>query len=279
MLTLPELKSTLRKYQISPKKYLGQNFLIDSDVVEDIITACGFANVDWVMEIGAGLGVLTDRLAREVKSVLAIEKDKNICLALKDLLKGFSNIKIICDDFLEMDLEAALVEAPYKLKAIGNLPYYITTPIIERLIENRNDFATIFIMVQKEVADRLCAKPGNKDYGSLSCYVQFYSKPRALLDISRRSFYPSPEVDSTFVELALLPRPSVQVNDSSKFFAVVKAGFGQRRKTLLNSLLSSDAIGLDKAGLEALLTGIGIDPGARAEQLSLEQFAKIADAI
>lgn len=276
---LPELKSALRKYNIVPKKYLGQNFLVDSDVVEDIMMACSFTNIDWVMEIGAGLGAMTTRLAREVKSVLAIEKDRTVCLALNDIMKGFSNVKVLCDDFLDVDIESVLVEAPFKVKVIGNLPYYITTPIIERLIDNRNNFETIFIMVQKEVADRICAKPGGKDYGSLSVYVQFYTKPKALLDIGRHAFYPQPEIDSTFIEMQVLPKPSVQVKDQSKFFAAVKAGFGQRRKTLLNSLLSSDAITLDKADLAALLTRIGIDPGIRAEQLSLQQFAMIADAI
>jgi len=276
---LPELKSALRKYNIVPKKYLGQNFLVDSDVVEDIMMACGFTNIDWVMEIGAGLGALTTRLAREVKRILAIEKDRTVCLALNDIMKGFSNVKVLCDDFLDVDIESVLVEAPFKVKVIGNLPYYITTPIIERLIDNRNNFETIFIMVQKEVADRICAKPGGKDYGSLSVYVQFHTKPKALLDIGRHAFYPQPDVDSTFIEMQVLPKPSVQVKDQSKFFAVVKAGFGQRRKTLLNSLLSSDAITLDKPGLAALLTRIGIDPGIRAEQLSLQQFAVIADAI
>lgn len=279
MLTLPELKSTLRKYGIVPKKYLGQNFLVDGDVVEDIMTACRFTSIDWVMEIGAGLGALTNRLARDVRRVLAIEKDRNVCLALNDILKGFSNVKIVCEDFLEMDLESALVEAPFKVKAIGNLPYYITTPIIERLIENRNNFDSVFIMVQKEVADRICAKPGGKDYGSLSVYAQFYTKPSVLLDINRHSFYPQPEVDSAFLELSVLAKPPVQVKDQSKFFAVVKAGFGQRRKTLLNSLLSSAAITLDKAALAALLERIGIDPGIRAEQLTLQQFALITDAL
>jgi 16S rRNA (adenine1518-N6/adenine1519-N6)-dimethyltransferase len=279
MLDLPELKSTLKKYGITPKKFLGQNFLVDRDVVEDIITVCGFKNLDWVMEIGAGLGALTRRLAREVKHVIAIEKDRGVCLALNDILKGFGNVRTVCDDFLELDLGSVLVEGPSKVKAIGNLPYYITTPIIERLIENRNNFETVFVMVQKEVAERICAGPGGKDYGSLSVYAQFYSRPRILLEINRHSFYPQPEVDSSFLELDLLPRPSVKVNDESRFFAVVKAGFGQRRKTLLNSLLSSEAIDLDKPALSALLMRLGIDPGIRAERLSLPQFAAISDAI
>ncbi len=276
---LPELRSTLRKYNITPKKYLGQNFLADRDVVEDIITVCGFKNFDWVMEIGAGLGALTCRLSREVRRVIAIEKDRSVCFALNDILKGFDNVRTVCDDFLDVDLGSVLVEAPSKVKAIGNLPYYITTPIIERLIDNRNDFDTVFIMVQKEVAERICARPGGKDYGSLSVYVQFYAKPRILLEINRSSFYPQPEVDSSFLELALPPKPSVKVNDERRFFTVVKAGFAQRRKTLLNSLLSSEAISLDKPDLSALLTRLGIDPGIRAERLSLAQFAAISDAL
>ncbi|MDD4878895.1 MAG: 16S rRNA (adenine(1518)-N(6)/adenine(1519)-N(6))-dimethyltransferase RsmA [Candidatus Omnitrophica bacterium] len=279
MFNSSELKSVLKKYRLSPKKYLGQNYLVDSDVVEDIIEDAKFSETDWVMEIGAGLGALTERLAREVKHVLAIEKDRNACVALGDILKGFSNVSIVCDDFLELDLERALSESPYKVKVIGNLPYYITTPIIEKLIVNRNNFETIFITIQKEVAERICAKPGGKDYGSLSVFAQYYTKPYILLDINRRAFYPEPEVDSSFIELSILQKPSVQANDTEKFFAVVRAGFGQRRKTLLNSLLSSEEIKLDKAGLAELLKKIGIDPNIRAEQLSLEEFARISNAL
>lgn len=279
MITEAELKSALKRYNISPKKYLGQNFLVDEVVVDRMIRACGLVKDDWVMEIGAGLGVLTRRLAREVKNVLAVEKDRNVCVALRDMVKGSGNINIICDDFLGLDIERTLIEAPEKIKVIGNLPYYITSPIIEKLITNRLNFDSIYITVQKEVAERICASPGGKDYGSLSVFVQFYTRPRILLNIGRDCFYPEPEVDSSFVELMVLRKPSVDVNDADKFFAVVKAGFGQRRKTLLNSLLSSEAITLDKNALAELLKKIGIDPGIRAEKLSLEQFARIANAI
>ena len=279
MFAVNELKAAFKRYNFFPKKYLGQNFLVDGDVIEDIITACGFTESDLVMEIGAGLGALTVRLAREVKSVVAIEKDRNICMALGDILKEFRNVKLICDDFLEVNLERALAVYPRKSKVIGNLPYYITTPIIEKLIGSRHNFESIFITVQKEVAERICANPGGKDYGSLSCFVQFYMRPRILLDIGAGAFYPKPEVDSSFVELAILEKPSVQVNDAEKFFAVVRAGFGQRRKTLLNSLLSSETIKLDKPALAELLKEIGIDPNIRAERLSLEEFARIANAI
>lgn len=279
LLTVKELKAAFRKYNFSPKKYLGQNFLVDGDVVEDIITACGFTESDLVMEIGAGLGALTGRLAHEVKNVVAIEKDRKVCMALGDILKEYSNVKLICDDFLEVNIECAVAGFSRKVKAIGNLPYYITTPIIEKFISNRSNFESIFITVQKEVAERICAKPGGKEYGSLSCFVQFYMKPRILLDIGKSAFYPQPEVDSSFVELAILEKPSVQVNETEKFFAVVRAGFGQRRKTLLNSLLSSEAIKLEKPALAELLKKIGIDPNIRAECLSLEEFARIANAL
>ena len=279
MLTAPELKAALRKYDISPKKYLGQNFLIDTDTIEDIITACKFTGSDRILEIGPGLGALTGRIAHSVESLIAIEKDKNVCGALGDMLKDVKNIRLICDDFLDVDLEKELAISSYKFKVVGNLPYYITSPIIEKLIESRNNFESIFITVQKEVAERLCAKPGGKDYGSLSCFVQFYTRPRILLDIGKHAFFPEPEVDSSFVELNILQKPSVEVKDADKFFAVIRAGFGQRRKTLLNSLLSSEGITLEKPALAELLKGIGIDPNIRAERLSLEEFARIADAI
>ncbi len=279
MLNLSELKSVLKKYGLTPRKYLGQNYLVDSDVIEDIIEACKFNDTDWVMEIGAGLGAVTERLAHHVAHVLAVEKDRGTCVALGDILKGFTNVNIVCEDFLELDLERALAESPYKVKVIGNLPYYITSPIIEKLIAGRHNFETVFITIQKEVAERICAKPGGRDYGSLSVFVQYYTKPRILLDIGRQAFYPEPEVDSSFVELAILQKPPVQANDEEKFFAVVKAGFGQRRKTLLNSLLSSEEIKLDKAGLAGLLKKIGIDPNIRAEQLSLEEFARISNSL
>ena len=279
MIAEAELKSALKRYNISPKKYLGQNFLVDEVVVDRMIRACRFTKNDWVMEIGAGLGVLTRRLARGVKNVLAVEKDRNVCVALRDMVKGYDNVNIICDDFLELDIEKTLIEVPEKIKVIGNLPYYITSPIIEKLITSRLNFESMYITVQKEVAERICAGPGGKDYGSLSVFVQFYTKPRILLSIGRDCFYPEPEVDSSFVELMVLQRPSVDVSDADKFFAVVRAGFGQRRKTLLNSLLSSEAITLDKNALAELLKKIDIDPGIRAERLSLEEFARISNAI
>ncbi len=278
-MTVSELKGVLAKYNIRPNKSLGQNFLTDRNIAEKMIKTCRLSTGDWVLEIGPGLGALTTSLATSVKKLIAIEKDRQVCFALSELTKDYSNVEVMCDDFLEVDLTRTLVECSDKVKVIGNLPYYVTTPIIEKLIDNSGNFGSIFITVQKEVADRICARPGEKDYSSLSCFVQFHMKPAILFDIGRNSFYPQPEVESAFMELSILPAPPVQVNDKEKLFAVIRAGFGQRRKTLLNSLLSSEVIKTDKTGLSALLNKIGIDPNTRAEELSLADFARIANAI
>jgi 16S rRNA (adenine1518-N6/adenine1519-N6)-dimethyltransferase len=253
--------------------------LTDRNIAEKMIKACRLSIGDWVLEIGPGLGALTTSLATSVKKLIAVEKDRQVCFALSELTKDYSNLEVMCDDFLEADLNRILAERPDKVKVIGNLPYYVTTPIIEKLIDNSGNFSSVFITVQKEVADRICARPREEDYSSLSCFVQFHMKPAILFTIGRNAFYPQPDVESAFMELSILPAPPVQVNDEAKLFAVIRAGFGQRRKTLLNSLFSSEVIKTDKAGLSALLNKIGIDPGIRAEELSLEDFALIANAI
>lgn len=279
MLTLNEVKTILDQYKIRPNKHLGQNFLIDSNIADEMLKRCRLANTEWILEIGPGLGALTSNLSNSVKKVIAVEKDRRFCFILNELLRNFVNVKIVCDDFLEMDLSRVLMEAPTKVKVIGNLPYYITTPIIEKLITNRNNFSSIFITVQKELAQRLCARPGNKVYGAVTCFVQFHTKPAILMDINRRAFYPQPEVDSVFMELAILPLPPVLVNDTERFFKIIRACFGQRRKTLLNSLFASEIFKLDKEGLAVLLTRINIDPNRRPEELSLEEFAKIENTL
>lgn len=278
MLTIAELKAVLTRYEIRPKKYLGQNFLVDHKLADEIISMCRLSSMDWALEIGPGLGALTRRLADSVKKVIAVEKDRRVCAALLELMRGFGNVQIICEDFLELDLIRALSECPPKIKAIGNLPYYITTPIIEKLIISRDNFSSIFITVQKEVGERICAKPGTKVYGSFSCFVQFHAKPVALLEIGKRAFYPQPAVDSVFMELSVLPRPPIEVGDTARFFNIIRAAFGKRRKMMLNSLLYCASLGLDKSGVAALLERAGIKPTARAEELSLEDFAKISNA-
>lgn len=278
MLSPAELKAVLARYEIRPKKYLGQNFLVDQNIADEIIRMCRLVNTDWVLEIGPGLGALTRRIAGSVKKVIAVEKDRRICAALPELMKGFSNVQIVCKDFLELDLTQTLSECPPKIKAIGNLPYYITSPIIEKLIINKDNFGSIFITVQKEVAERICARPGRKDYGSFSCFVQFHAKPDILLNIGKRAFYPQPAVDSVFMELSVLPKPPVQVDDADRFFRIIRAAFGKRRKMILNSLLYCESLNLDKGGVLALLVRAGVKPAARPEELSLEDFARISNA-
>lgn len=278
MLTTAELKAVLARYEIRPKKYLGQNFLVDQKIADEIIGTCRLESTDWVLEIGPGLGALTRGIAGSVKKVIAVEKDRRVCAALPELMRGFSNIQIICEDFLELDLARALSECPPKIKAIGNLPYYITTPIIEKLIINKDNFSSVFVTVQKEVGDRICAKPGRKDYGSFSCFVQFHASPVVLLNIGKRAFYPQPAVDSVFMELSVLPRPPVQVDNIERFFAITRAAFGKRRKTILNSLSYCGSLSLDKSGVAALLERAGIKPTARAEELSLDDFARICNS-
>lgn len=279
MLTASELKVILAKYDIRPKKYLGQNFLVDRNIAERMVQVCELSEDDWVVEIGAGLGALTERLGNLVEKVIAVEKDRRLCAALNESLSRFDNVKIVCADFLKLDLKQALEVNLKKAKIIGNLPYYITTPIIEKLIKDKDMFDSIFITVQKEVAQRLCAKPGGKDYGSISCYLQFYMKPNILFNIKRHAFYPQPEVDSVFLELGVLPKPPVRVDDCERLFKIIRSTFGKRRKTILNSLLAGKLTKLDKNDLIAALKSVKIDPNLRPEKLSLEDFARIANAV
>ncbi len=279
MLTVSELKSVLVEHGIRPKKYLGQNFLVDRKTADDMIGMCRLENTDWVLEIGPGLGALTRVIAGAAGKVIAVEKDRRVYTALVELMKGAGNVQIVCEDFLELDLSRALSGCPPKIKAVGNLPYYITSPIIEKLIMNRNNFSSIFITVQKEVGDRMCAKPGGKDYGSFSCFVQFHARPAVLLNIGKRAFYPQPAVDSVFMELSVLPKPPVEVDNIERFFVITRAAFGKRRKTILNSLAYCASLNLDKNGIAALLERAGVKPAARAEVLSLEDFARICNAV
>lgn len=279
MLTVTELKSVLSRYGITPRKYLGQNFLVDNNMAAAVVKACGFSREDRVLEIGPGFGALTQLISLAVKKVVAVEKDRAVCAALAELVKTVTNIELICSDFLKLDLDGIFPEEQGRIKVIGNLPYYITTPIVEKLILNKDRLEAIFITVQKEVAHRICAKPGGKDYGSLSCFAQFYTNPAILLEIDKRAFYPQPEVDSSFLRLSVLDKPPVDVDNEEKFFGVIRSAFGKRRKTILNSLLYAEFINLDKAALASLIKRIGLNPLARPEELSLGEFAKIANSL
>lgn len=295
MLTVTELKALLIQNNIRPRKHLGQNFLIDKNIAGNMIDRCQLHAEEWVIEIGAGFGAMTEQIACLVKKIIAVEKDKRVYSILRDLTLGFGNIDLICADFLELDLAPILRQAsngvnPVRnglsrtdisngVKVIGNLPYYITSPIIEKLITNKEGINSIFITVQKEVAERLCASPGGKDYGSLSCFVQFYTKPEVLLNIGRRAFYPQPAVDSVFMRLTVLNEPAFRVNNTVKFFEIIRAAFGKRRKTFLNGLLYCPSLNINRIQALSLLEKAGINPDVRPERLSLEDFARVSNLI
>lgn len=295
MFTVSELKTLLIQNNIRPRKHLGQNFLVDRNIAGNMIDKCQLHAEESVIEIGAGFGAITEQIAPLVKKITAIEKDKRVYSILRDLINGFGNIDLICADFLELDLFPILKQASYgvnpvrnglsrrdisnRVKVIGNLPYYITSPIIEKLIANKEGINSMFITVQKEVAERLCAAPGGKDYGSLSCFVQFYTKPEVLLNIGKRAFYPQPAVDSVFMSLTFLPEPAVHVNNTIRFFEIIRAAFGKRRKTFLNGLLYCPSLTINRVQALSLLEQAGINPDVRPERLSLEDFARVSNIL
>ncbi len=228
-----------------------------------------------MLEIGPGLGALTEALSSRCEKLIAIEYDKTLCSFLKRYFVNAENIEVVCADILDYKLSTI----NYRLKVIGNLPYYITSPIITYLIDNKKYIEQGFITVQKEVAERLISQPGRKSYGSLSCFVQFYCKPTIELYIPKNVFYPQPKVDSALVNLKFLDNPSVEVKDEKLFFKVIRAAFNQRRKTLLNALWAADISGADKPKLNKILLNAGIDPKRRGETLSLKEFARLTEEL
>ena len=277
-----ETKFIMKKYGITANKRLGQNFLINDEVVEKIITSAKINKNDLVIEIGPGLGTLTKPLLENAGKVICIELDKRMIEILEDRFKLYDNFSIINEDVLKVDLQKLIKENRKDIiksvKVVANLPYYITTPIIMKLLEDKLDIETITVMVQKEVADRLTAKPGEKYTGAITYGVNYYTKPSRVCEVDKTSFIPAPEVDSTVIELQVLKKPSIEVEDEELMFKLIKTAFMQKRKTLLNALANSNAFG-NKAELEKLLANLGINPQIRAEQLTLQEFAKIANEI
>lgn len=271
------LKALLAAHGLRPQHKLGQNFLTDRRILEAIAEASGAGPDDLVLEIGPGLGSLTQQLAERAGRVLAIELDRNLASLLgKTVQADYNNVEVIQGDAGRIDLKALLTErlAPGRLaKVAANLPYYITTPLVMRLLEEELPLDRIVVMVQKEVADRMISPPGSKEYGALSVAVQYYSEPRIVLNVSRGAFLPPPEVESAVVALQMRQEPPVDA-PKGDFFRVVKAAFGQRRKTASNALMSG--LGVDRARVEAALTAAGVQPQRRGETLSLEEFAAIA---
>jgi len=256
-----------------PKKSLGQNFLVDKNVQTKIIRACAFHPLDVVLEVGAGRGELTRLIAEEVAFVYALEIDQMLCKELNYNFKDYKNVVIICQDILRFDIDAYFSRHGGKIKIFGNLPYYITSPIIERLFRFRQKIDTVFITVQKEFAQRILARAGGKNYGSFSCFVEYFAEAKKLFFIKKRSFYPCPKVDSCFLQLTMRESPPVQVKDETLFFKIIRKAFNQRRKTLRNSL--EGVIPLKK--INDFLKERGIEQNIRPERLSLTDFAYLAN--
>jgi len=258
---------------IKPKKSLGQNFLTDKNIQRKIIQACKLGAEDIVLEIGSGRGDLTALIAQKVRQVYAVELDLRLYPLLEASLLGHENCQIIKNDILKFDLDQFLRNngVGKKIKIIGNIPYYITSPIIEHLIRYRQRIGRAFLTVQKEFAQRIKACPGSKAYGSFSCFVQYYAEPEIIFEISRNSFKPVPKVESCFLSLAFREQAPVRVYNQEGFFKLIRTAFNQRRKTLRNSLQGL----VEKASLEAYLLGQGIDKNVRPEEISLEQFAHL----
>ena len=281
-LTSPRfLKDLLTRHGFSFSKSLGQNFLIDENILNKIVSGAEISKEDNVLEIGPGAGTLTYALARQAAKVVAVEIDSALLPVLKETLDGLDNVQVIHGDILKMDLndliQSSFDNKPFKV--VANLPYYITTPIIMRFLEEELPYSSITVMIQKEVAERMAAKPGNKDYGALSVAVQFYTLPKIIGKVPSSVFMPPPKVDSIVINLKKRSSPAVDVADTARFFQVVKAVFAQRRKTLLNTLNAANIARLDKEELSKLLRSLNIDPQRRGETLTLEELAAISNNI
>jgi 16S rRNA (adenine1518-N6/adenine1519-N6)-dimethyltransferase len=279
-LTSPKvIKELLKEYEFRFSKSLGQNFLIDDDALESITQASDICEDDGILEIGPGFGTLTQALCEKAGKVVSVEIDKTVIPVLKDNLSEFSNFKVINEDVMKIDLKK-LIETEflgYNVKVTANLPYYITTPIIMMLLESGLDFESIVIMVQKEVAERLCAKEGTKDFGAISLSVDYYSDAEIITNVPPSSFMPPPKVTSSVVKLTIRKEKKVNPKDEKLFFSLIKGAFLQRRKTLLNALSNFGIAPKDK--LIIALKNAGIDQKRRGETLSIEEFCALSDEI
>lgn len=271
----------LQKYNFNFQKKFGQNFLINTGVLEDIIDAAEVTDEDMVLEIGPGIGTMTQYLCENAGQVIAVEIDTNLIPILKDTLSAYDNVRIINDDILKVDINELAREYNNgrPIKVVANLPYYITTPIIMGLFESHVPIESITVMVQKEVADRMQAGPGTKDYGALSLAVQYYSKPQIVVNVPPSCFMPQPKVGSTVISLRRHQQPVVQVEDEKLMFKVIRASFNQRRKTLANGLNNFGGINLTKEQIQQSIEELGVPVNIRGEALSLEQFACLSNII
>ena len=279
--SLEDTKFILKKYKITANKKLGQNFLIDDGVINDIVEASNINDKDLVIEIGPGLGTLTSKLLEKAGKVIAIELDKKMITILEDRFKLYDNFMLLNEDILKVDLKKLIndnISNLQNVKIVANLPYYITTPIIMKLLEDRLNIDSITVMVQKEVADRITASPGDKLSGAITYSVDYYSKAEEVVFVDKSSFIPSPEVDSEVIRLTIRKNPEVELLDEETFFKIIKASFMQRRKTLINGLMNSGIIN-DKKKIKEILEEIGLDENVRGEKLTIKEFADLANSV
>lgn len=275
-------KEIVSRHGFSFKKSLGQNFLVDQNILRKIVEAAELGPDDGALEIGPGIGSLTEPLAREAKAVLAVEIDQRLIPILDETLASYSNVQIVHGDVLKLPLGDLLRQhlgECEQVSVVANLPYYVTTPIVMKLLEEKLPLRNIVVMIQKEVADRMASGPGTKDYGSLSIAVSYYCEPQLVTIVPRTVFIPQPNVDSAVIKLKVRDRPPVQVEDEAFFFEVVQAAFAQRRKTVANNLLARFFGKGERSRLETILAEAGIDPVRRGETLSIDEYARLSNTM
>ncbi len=270
----------LRKYQFRMQKKYGQNFLIDANILTKIVEAAQITKEDCVLEIGPGIGTMTQYLAEAAGRVIAVEIDRELIPILKETLSPYDNVLLLCEDILKVNLTKLVNEnGGGPIKVVANLPYYITTPIIMALFESHIPLSSITVMVQSEVADRMQTGPGTKDYGALSLAVQYYAKPEIVARVPASCFTPRPNVDSTVVRLKRHEKPPVEVEDEGWLFALIRASFNQRRKTLANGLANAGGLGISRGQVEAVLEEMGLSKTVRGETFTLERFADFSNRL
>ncbi len=271
----------LQKYHFNFQKKFGQNFLIDTHVLEKIIASAGVTQEDFVLEIGPGIGTMTQYLCESAREVVAVEIDQNLIPILQDTLGAYDNVTVINEDILKLDIAKLARErnGGNPIKVVANLPYYITTPIIMGLFESHVPIESITVMVQKEVADRMQVGPGTKDYGALSLAVQYYAKPEIVANVPPNCFMPRPNVGSAVIRLTRHDTVPVDVEDEKLMFAIIRASFNQRRKTLANGLSNAPGIRLSKEEIQESITELGVPVTIRGEALTLQQFAELSNII
>jgi len=284
MATLGNPKNTievLQKYNFNFQKKFGQNFLINTGILEDIIEAAEITKDDFVLEIGPGIGTMTQYLCESAREVVAVEIDKNLIPILEDTLSAYDNVEVLNDDILKVDIKALAEErnAGKPIKVVANLPYYITTPIIMGLFESHVPIDSITIMVQKEVADRMQEGPGSKEYGALSLAVQYYAHPEIVVNVPPSCFMPQPKVGSAVIRLTRHAEPPVNVENEKLMFQIIRASFNQRRKTLANGLNNFPGLNLSKEAIQQCIEELGVPVTVRGEALSLAQFAQLSNII